>query len=1182
MNKKIACVLLSAWILTGCDGLSDVGEQKSENQAPVADAVVLNHPFAKDASGNVSVTVRSGTEVFLSGKDSDGEAAPVLRYEWCQLSQNSCMQPPAALPLVLRNSNTVSFTAPPVMQDTRLQFRLTVTDAKGNTDSKNVTVDVVGVPDANHFLTYEVDRFDKSRFKLLAVTSQDVTAQQMGGNDVRFRITVRKLVDYTTPGVDGPYLEVDSQQFESEWSAAYGAQSSCSTQSRNPLFDVEKPTLDIDDIIARVNPNDPQLKPNPADVDDYRVKLAISIEVIGGALPSGVVPQVCAPEFGNVRTAADNGMLELTLEQILGAASNAGDTAASARAYYSAIDPLDTRTTLLDWLVENGFAARGTTNVSWSALAEAADAHAVYTNNFDLGFGRDMYARIVRCDGTTPQLGQPIDPALIGTCDIAAVVVNYASLEAAAKKLNPLLAVAMEYARTPGSGNRRIVQFYTFAPDFATGHMRRVLSANLDGRGEKYMPQVCTVCHGGVPGGLDPGGGYANAGDINATFLLWDLDSFLYSDRSGDHSDKSFTDETLRARYTRAAQEDSLRRLNQLAYLTYRDDSRPNRFLLAKQLVEGWYGKQNEPERAFTSTTFNGGFVPPGWAANGVDGVPNTADDNPADAPALYQDVFARSCRACHIAHAPSASMSGMQLEALTANGTTFNSCDATVEPGEPSWTSQGRQLPMACYRHLIRTPALASRISEGSMPFARLTMDRFWVDRSAESAGAKLQVHATAAGIPVGKPGIAEPCIDPFGVATGNSVVVQRNVPQRIATECSRFLGEHSWSFTPPDGSSAVLVGASTRSPVFVPDRQGDYTIQLSAYDGTQTSIVATVPVSAPVAGSARREVTIGAGGTGSIVVDVTTLAGFASIDPLTQIAIVEQSGVTAVARSEREIEISNITLAGGYVRYRLFDVDGDPSDDPNSTQDDDRIGRIDLDATTTLTAGDLDITVPVNGSSAPINLRSLIQPAFAQNAVTFRLVTAPSLSRFRGTGSVSAVTGGTTVYTAPKGVMTTYQNITVGTHDTFEYEACLIADPEECDRGTIRVRLEGSLAVNAQSFTGINNIARTTCASGCHENVQDGAQLMIFPAENQQSSKSLYCALRYGTAISGGSGTEAPGTAYANLTSPTQSLLYRKAGGLDNHGGGIPADDEERSAILNWIDQGAYFTEGPNQTCP
>lgn len=660
-------VLCTAALVAACGDLSDVGKQDNDSSPPIADVVILNHPFTKDASGNVSARVRSGSEVFLSGKDSDGTVAPVLRFDWGLVTTGGVA---SQVKLIIRNESTRSFTAPAVAQDTNLQFRLVVTDANGETAQKDVNVTIVAIPDADHFLSYNLD--DLRKVKVVAATSSDVAAGQMQGGDVGFEITVRRFVDYTTPGVDGPYLELDSQVMTGKWLAAYGSGIACDAP-QNPALQVGIPALDLDDILAKIDVRNPDLEPNAAQIDSFNVKLEISIRQVAtadapGSLPAGVTADVCAERVAAPTAAARNAQkvslggrrtfaktsgaastLELNLADLVGPPDSTVDTLASSKAYYAAVDSAEERTTFIDWLNVNGFLSPNSTSFSWRDLETSAGAHGTYTNNFDLGFGRDMYARIVRCDGATPQLGQPIPQAAIGTCDIAAVVVNYASLEAASKKLNPVLIVAMEYSK-PRNSDHRFVQFYTYAPDSVTGRFEQVMSANLDGRGEKYIPQVCTVCHGGTPAGLT-GADYANGGDLHATFLPWDLDAFLFSDTEGRNADRSYGDQSLRQFYTRSAQAESLRKLNQVAYLTYRDANRPNRFVLPQQLIEGWYGVQGTS--AFATNTFNGDYVPAGWTANGVDGVAGTADDNPADAPAIYRDVFGRNCRMCHVAHTP-------------------------------------------------------------------------------------------------------------------------------------------------------------------------------------------------------------------------------------------------------------------------------------------------------------------------------------------------------------------------------------------------------------------------------------------------------------------------------------------------------------------------------------------------
>ena len=193
-----------------------------------------------------------------------------------------------------------------------------------------------------------------------------------------------------------------------------------------------------------------------------------------------------------------------------------------------------------------------------------ADAHAIYVNNFDLGFGRDMYfigTKPAGCTSTSFAAG-----------NAASVVINYPTLEAAAKKVDPVIAVAMEYQNTDANrGTPGTVVFYIFAPDEGTGEFRRVRSANFDGRGEKYLPGACVTCHGGRPrtNAQNPRDPYASGGaNVGATFMPWDLESFLYSD-----NDPVFpadpANAALHARLTRASQEAEFKKLNLGVLATY-------------------------------------------------------------------------------------------------------------------------------------------------------------------------------------------------------------------------------------------------------------------------------------------------------------------------------------------------------------------------------------------------------------------------------------------------------------------------------------------------------------------------------------------------------------------------------------------------------------------------------------
>jgi len=258
------------------------------------------------------------------------------------------------------------------------------------------------------------------------------------------------------------------------------------------------------------------------------------------------------------------------------------ENASSARAYYAAVDPASRRTTLNAWRNVNGF------NIG-------ADAFAEYINNNDLGFARRMFVR------TDPITGV-----------IASYVENYPTLADALNQVNLIATVAMEYNVAPGQDPldpdaRRYTTFYVF-----DGNGNRDLGADLDGRGFKFVPGLCNICHGGRPKAL-VNGAYPDSGDTGAGFIPWDLDTYLFEDAT--------------ASVSRAEQETQFKIFNQTVLNT-------NPTTAQREVIEGWYGGSGMPANAF-----NGGFVPDGWSFPAA----------PANATQLYLQVVAPGCRACHV-----------------------------------------------------------------------------------------------------------------------------------------------------------------------------------------------------------------------------------------------------------------------------------------------------------------------------------------------------------------------------------------------------------------------------------------------------------------------------------------------------------------------------------------------------
>jgi hypothetical protein len=169
----------------------------------------------------------------------------------------------------------------------------------------------------------------------------------------------------------------------------------------------------------------------------------------------------------------------------------------------------------------------------------------------------------------------------------------------------------MEYSKYPQTANGapRFTKFYVFDKD---GHL--VNRAELDNRGDKYVPGLCIVCHGGtVPGDINAA---TPPGNTESRFIPFDLKSF---DSSPVHT------AGFPAMLPRNVQEESFRKMNEGIYLlSPATDAQ-------KSLIEGWYSNVSN---VGDTQGDDQAHIPFNW---------NTA----ADA-SFYYDVIRPSCRGCH------------------------------------------------------------------------------------------------------------------------------------------------------------------------------------------------------------------------------------------------------------------------------------------------------------------------------------------------------------------------------------------------------------------------------------------------------------------------------------------------------------------------------------------------------
>ena len=739
----VSTTVVASLVTSGCGTrVGTGGGSENGNQAPLAIITPIGFkPTSAAGASPVAITVRSGADVVLSGKDSDGLAVALKTFGWSQTGGPNLPALPSTGALLFRTANTVSFRAPNVTAPTKLIFRLTVTNALGTSSTADAEVNVLPSSDPNQFLLSQaVDGPPPQKFQVVVATAEGLTGLTA---DTPVCVKVGRQVQYRGRNQnpqDVPLLatlpQLPELQADTAWIAAVDAVAATNQDGSsnlvnaahshtNPHLVFPLPTLNDEDLFALYNQPVPNESPSdstarqakqllPNDIDTARLLLTVS------ATPGSCNGTTSAPALQAktlVLAVVDDGGVDnvvlnssatatnspATLNQdTTGAPLNSdtllttvrtpndaqAETLASANAYYGVIDPNGTKVTLDKWLAANCFDPAsddyGTT------AAGANGAHSVYTNNFDLGFGRDMY--FIKCAADhTDALGNVAHAG-----DMASVVINYPSLEQAALKQGPIIAVAMEYSADPGSAGPPYAKFYVFAPDQRDGGYTRVASANFDKRGQKYIPGSCLSCHGGKV--TDPT--FATGANVDASFMPWDLDALLYSD-----TDPAFKGTLIDGTpFTRSKQEPNLQKLNGLAFQTWQipepipvsgtgtclavtDPGCIDRYAAPIALVTKWYG--GDPAAA-GAHAYDDSKTPDSWAITGQS-APND----------LYHQAFAHQCRSCHT-----------QLNVATQQ---FNDYP-TFETNYITKDTNANRVQETIYR-------------KAQMPLARLTADRFWVD---------------------------------------------------------------------------------------------------------------------------------------------------------------------------------------------------------------------------------------------------------------------------------------------------------------------------------------------------------------------------------------------------------------------------------------------------------------------
>ena len=159
------------------------------------------------------------------------------------------------------------------------------------------------------------------------------------------------------------------------------------------------------------------------------------------------------------------------------------DTRLSACLYYRALGAVEDcdaqgnpsgSISFADWKTKNGFGL-------------GADVAANFINQSDLNLVRRMVATRSASGNIAFFVCNTPGPDGKSQTEIDRVI------EKGMDDKNKVACVAMEYTPVTGAnGGQPFTKFFTFGPDGTL-----LLSINLDGRGEKYMPGACVACHGG-------------------------------------------------------------------------------------------------------------------------------------------------------------------------------------------------------------------------------------------------------------------------------------------------------------------------------------------------------------------------------------------------------------------------------------------------------------------------------------------------------------------------------------------------------------------------------------------------------------------------------------------------------------------------------------------------------------
>lgn len=472
------------------------------------------------------------------------------------------------------------------------------------------------------------------------------------------------------------------------------------------------------------------------------------------------------------------------------------------QAYYHTVDPNDERTSLESWKARNGF--------------DRCDdqVHIIFRDAKDLGYGRDMYAckhNSGDSEGNQFDEGRfavfvrnfivkvfDDDPTNYGPINVEAAIEANLTYHAGtnAIEFSPLNEDA-----PIGPDNPQVAKFFTFKPSGAQN-----VQADLDGRGNKHMPQPCLLCHGSTLQSWD-------TDQVLMSATPWALPEVAQTIRSAKLNQlelDSFDYSSLYPNWSRSNQEVKFSKFNQWVRDTYDEMAkRPSTLSghwcpdFAVELSIGRYGQSPDPVDGAevcgpsNLTPFSGiyddDFVPAGW---------QPAPSRPEGVDLLYKRVVEPHCISCHSLRGYSAGERSQEPGRL-GNSINFNSYEEFIGYADiiEDYVYRRGVMPLSLRNYLDfwENPNDAPAILASFLPgFSHYNANG----------------SVSAPGAPVARPGAERTVVS----------------PALLDGSASQYVGQYQWQIVEqPLGSLAQLSAPQSAATELTANQSGRYVLQLS-----------------------------------------------------------------------------------------------------------------------------------------------------------------------------------------------------------------------------------------------------------------------------------------------------------------------------------------------------------------